>query len=122
VNVDLVIDEFEGGYRPTAAGKIGGRSFYFRRMGDSWPFGVSTEAAVEGKFWWHSPPEHFAFEAHGNGPAVWHSDSLPAFVEGLRGYLVSQGIPSEEQNAWEREARGLELTRFGGHPRSVKRA
>ncbi len=105
MEIDLVVDRYEGGYRPTASGKVGGRSFYFRWMGDSWSFGVSTDAASGEDFWWHSPPDALTFEEHGTGQPVWHTNSLPIFLQALRRYLDSQGIPPDEQSAIEGVAR-----------------
>jgi hypothetical protein len=94
----ISVKEYDGGYRPTAVGTIYGKPFCFRMQDRSWSFGVASESATKDEFWWHSSPDEYEFETSGTCDPVWHTDSLPLLLEGLRRYLAAQAVASVDQD------------------------
>jgi hypothetical protein len=103
--MELLVEEYGNGYRPTAAGRLGGRRFVFRVTGGAWFFGVAREGVED--LWWHSEEEELEFQVTGPAESVWHTESLPYFLEGLRRYLDACGTTEDERDATLAQAENL---------------
>jgi hypothetical protein len=89
-SIDFRLQDFGGGYRPTATGVIFSHPFVFRMMDSRWAFVVGKENATD--LWWHSPETERTFTLEGScdGP-LWQDDAAPILVQALDAYCLSIG-------------------------------
>ena len=93
--MDIFVDEYGNGDRPTASGTIDGREFSFRLMSGNWHFAVG-KLGVEG-IWWYSGNDELEFEKRGQSQVMWHTGSLPEFLEGIEAYLDFRNVEAREK-------------------------
>ena len=100
--MNIEIEEYTGGYRPTVDGYLGSQQFSFRMMFEQWSLTVGKEGKEN--IWWHSNESEVEFETTGNCEYMYHTESVPFFLKALKEYLVTKNLPNEEVKEVLREA------------------
>jgi len=92
---DVIVASYGNGYRPTAAGTIRGRQFFFRMDGaGEWEFGVEREGAPPSEWKsFFSSEEQLQYFAEGSaGGCRYHDEALSTFLSALAEYLERAGV------------------------------